>query len=120
MSEKSDEAIADLKSKLEASEKHNRSLINDKKSLEEELSSAITKCARAEESVLNLQPKLSQSQKLWEAKEKELNDCLAKLHAEKGESHASDASCQSAVPTSFSNIVCNEGKRMFSMVLFSF
>ena len=74
------------------------------------MSTVITKCTRAEETISNLQRELSQSQKLWETKEKELQDSLAKLRTEKEESRASDALCQSVVATSFSNVVCNEGK----------
>ena len=67
------EEVDNLKRKLGALEEHNRSLISDKRELEEFLASKRIKFARTEEKLKNLERDMALTEKQWKIKEKELN-----------------------------------------------
>ena len=101
--------IANIKRKLDALEDHNRSLISDKKELEDLLSSEKTKFARTEDKLANLERDLANREKQWKIKEKELRDTITELRANLGKKAEPSTSCQSEAASSFAKVVSNEG-----------
>ena len=72
------EELDNLKRKLGAPEEHSRSLISDKRELEEFLASERIKFARTKEKLKNLGRDIALRGKEWKVNEKELNITILK------------------------------------------
>lgn len=105
----------EMKTKLDASEEHNISLISDKKKLERDLSREKVKLTQAEEKIGNLERELADKKRRWKAEEKQLHDTITKLRA--AIKPKSDTSCESTAVSSFANVVSSEGDYLINLFI---